>query len=444
MQGDMLALAQDELRLVALRASGLLDPEPDEACERAIRLAAIALSPAATTLLVLDEAGEIVKAGRGSANVPVMHGWRPFHRDVWLALGTATVVTVDVGWAAAAIRSPQGDLLAALHVEGPGQREWSPEDIDALGDLAAFLENDLAGRVTLGGQAAEQLLDAAQMLALLDSVDAGVVIEGDDGRIRTVNDEFCRLFGIPAPAAVLLGVAAMDAVEHAKSLFPDPEIFLARIEALRKRGLGARRELLPLKDGRSLERNMVPVMVGDRMRGRAWVYRDVSEREQLRQRLREQTEALRAAALVDESTGLYNHRGLLTIGMEQIKLASRHGLGALLFFVDVRDLTAASGRLPDEALLRDVGELLVRAFRGSDLVARMGSEAFVVLAIGLSDPETLLTRIRLRTEEFNRARGEPARLSLGVGHLLYEAGSDVPLEHMLAKADEFLQAVRKG
>ncbi len=444
MQGDLLSIAQDHLRLSALRASGLTDPEPDDACDRVIRLAAIALSPAATTILVLDETGEIVKAGRGSAGVAVMHGWRPFRRAVWLSLGSATVVAVDTGWAAAAIRSPQGELLAALHVEGPGDREWTPDDIDALGDLAAFLENDLAGRVNVLGHAAEQLLDAAQMLALLDSVDAGVVIEGEDGRIRTVNDEFCRLFGIPAPAAVLLGVSAMDAVEHAKSLFPEPELFLARIEALRKKGLGARREILPLRDGRSLERNMVPVMVGDRLRGRAWVYRDVSEREQLRQRLREQTEALRAAALVDEGTGLYNHRGLLTIGMEQIKLAARHGLGALLYFVDVRDLTAPTVRLPDEALMREVGELLVRAFRGSDLVARMGSEAFVVLAIGIADPDTLLSRIRLRTEEFNRAKGDPPRLSLGVGHLVYEAGSDVPLEHMLAKADEFLQAVRKG
>src|SRR5260370_17821390 len=44
---------------------------------------------------------------------------------------------------------------------------------------------------------------------------------------------------------------------------------------------------------------------------------------------------LRSFALTDDLTSLYNRRGLLLLGLQHLKLASRTGKSLLLFFVDI-------------------------------------------------------------------------------------------------------------
>src|SRR5437879_13746943 len=44
---------------------------------------------------------------------------------------------------------------------------------------------------------------------------------------------------------------------------------------------------------------------------------------------------LRSFALTDDLTGLYNRRGFLILGLQNLKLAGRTGYSLLLFFVDI-------------------------------------------------------------------------------------------------------------
>ena len=110
---------------------------------------------------------------------------------------------------------------------------------------------------------------------ILDAVAVAVVVEDERRRIVLANEEFCRLFGVAAPPAALVGADCVEAAEGSKGLFADPLGSLGGIEKiLRRRDPIAGEELA---DGRTIARDDIPVDVRGVPRGHLWVSRDVTE-----------------------------------------------------------------------------------------------------------------------------------------------------------------------
>jgi diguanylate cyclase (GGDEF)-like protein len=96
-------------------------------------------------------------------------------------------------------------------------------------------------------------------------------------------------------------------------------------------------------------------------------------------------------------------------------------------------------------VLRAVAQLLVASTRGSDLVARMGGEEFIVVLAGTSLPVAGEVCERLRhaiaAHDWNRlADGLKVTISLG----LCESGQAVTVRELLAQADALLYAAKRG
>jgi len=143
--------------------------------------------------------------------------------------------------------------------------------------------------VTEDRRRAQELRTATGRLeALIANLGAGILVEDEARRIVLVNREFLQIFGIPAEPAQMVGLDCAAAAEESARAFADPTGFLAgirRLLATRRVRLG---EELPFEDGRVLERDYVPIFVGDDYRGHLWVYRDVTSRkvdERRRERL---------------------------------------------------------------------------------------------------------------------------------------------------------------
>ena len=144
-------------------------------------------------------------------------------------------------------------------------------------------------------------------------------------------------------------------------------------------------------------------------------------------------------ALTDELTGVYNRRGFQVVAERQLKVAHRTHRGALLFFVDVDGLKQINDsfghREGDLALLQTVGAL-ERTFRDSDVIARMGGDEFVILAIEASGRSE--ARIRERLENYlkmiNCKESRYAiSLSVGVARLDYSGRNS--MRDLMAQAD---------
>ena len=125
----------------------------------------------------------------------------------------------------------------------------------------------------------------APLRALLQNLSAGLLLEDEGRRITLVNRELCALFGLALPPEALVGTESALAWQQAKRLFADPDGFVARVDALLAAQRPAYVETLLLRDGRTLERDFVPIFEGGRSRGHLWLCRDVSARVRNEQRL---------------------------------------------------------------------------------------------------------------------------------------------------------------
>jgi PAS domain S-box-containing protein len=142
--------------------------------------------------------------------------------------------------------------------------------------------------------AAETDLKAAtgRLSTLIENLPSGVLFEDETRSLQHVNRGFCDLFGIPASPESLRGADCAEAAAQSAPLFADSEGFLARIDRVLARGEVVLGETLALTDGRTFERDYVPLATGG-ARGHLWHYRDVTENRLAGQRLREQQERTR-------------------------------------------------------------------------------------------------------------------------------------------------------
>jgi len=151
-------------------------------------------------------------------------------------------------------------------------------------------------------------------------------------------------------------------------------------------------------------------------------------------------ERLRSFALTDDLTGLYNRRGLLILGLQNLKLASRTGYSLLLFFVDIdqfKRVNDSLGHLEGDAFLICCAEVLKSTFRDSDIIARIGGDEFVILAQERAEnsSEAIFHRLESALQLLNEKVDSPHKLSLSVGVARFDPQNPVSLGELLSLAD---------
>ena len=142
------------------------------------------------------------------------------------------------------------------------------------------------------GSALEQRAHTLQ-IALIENLRLGVLVQ--DGAVCVLaNAEFCQMLGFAGPDLVV-GCTYTEAFDAARWLFCDPEAFMHGMRDLPAAGQTACCEELELVDGRTFERDYIPVQTGDR-REHLWLYRDTTQRNRAERILRQSEERFRLAA----------------------------------------------------------------------------------------------------------------------------------------------------
>lgn len=160
---------------------------------------------------------------------------------------------------------------------------------------------------------------SSRLSALIENLQAGVIVEDEFRQIALVNQQFCQMFGIDAPASALLGTDCSRSAEQSKRLFTEPEKFVEGVARLLVAQEVVAGEQLTLVDGRVFERDYIPIHVEEEYRGHLWQYRDITEHQQAKDILKSQLQrSLLLGRITREIRSSLDPQQIFQVAVEQL------------------------------------------------------------------------------------------------------------------------------
>ena len=120
--------------------------------------------------------------------------------------------------------------------------------------------------------------------AALDSTMDGILIVDREGKVSRSNKKFAELWKMPLPIMETFDDTAL--LKYAIDQVENPEMFLAKVQALYAHPLEESYDEFYFKDGRIFERYSKPQFVGNNVIGRVWSFRDVTEQRRADERIK--------------------------------------------------------------------------------------------------------------------------------------------------------------
>lgn len=169
--------------------------------------------------------------------------------------------------------------------------------------------------------------------------------------------------------------------------------------------------------------------------------------EEITQRQRIEDD-VRRLSLTDELTGLHNRRSFFLLAEQLLRSARRNDQSCLLFFIDLDGLKKtndAHGHEAGDLAITAAAQVLKTAFRDSDVVARIGGDEFVVLAVDAGEPaDSLCARVQALVDEFNGSDRCRYPIGLSLGAVGCSPKELKPLGELLASADAMMYANKQS
>ncbi len=116
-------------------------------------------------------------------------------------------------------------------------------------------------------------LKKKELSFILNSLPHAVLFESSDHTVLYVNQTFCTIFGIDAPADVLIGTNCKDNAVQSAHFFTEPSLFLSRIESIYANGLEVLNEEIRFVSGQTLLRDYKPMILDGNINGHLWLYK---------------------------------------------------------------------------------------------------------------------------------------------------------------------------
>ena len=216
------AILRDPARLAALSRTGLMDSPPEKAFDRAVRLATRLLGTPVGLLSLVDGERQFFKAQEGlsgwaaeNRQTPLTHSFcqhvvtsdTPLvvddaRRDERVASNLAVEDLGVIAYLGVPVHAPGGAVLGSFCAIQSEPREWTEAEREALEDVAAGIETEIALRAELGRAAAAEerfrLALRAGQVGTWDFDPATRAVSADDG--------LYRILGLPRDTEDLFAV----------------------------------------------------------------------------------------------------------------------------------------------------------------------------------------------------------------------------------------------
>ena len=167
--------------------------------------------------------------------------------------------------------------------------------------------------------------------------------------------------------------------------------------------------------------------------------------------IRENNQLLDELSKQDSLTGTLNRRGFFEAARKLIRADENDGRSAMMIFADLDSLKTINDRFGHEEgdfAIRGIAGILSRAFRGGEVIGRIGGDEFVVCV--LSDDNLTASAIRKRIDEnsahFNDNEGKDKEFYVhaSVGVFPFKCSANAEIGELLSHADALLYSQKKN
>src|SRR3954471_16840661 len=148
----------------------------------------------------------------------------------------------------------------------------------------------------------------SRLTNLVQNLKSGVLVTDERRRVVLVNEDFCAIFGVESLPEELAGVGAQRIAAHLKDVIADPDGFIARIDEVITAREPVTNEEIAFADGRTFERDYIPITEDGTGRGHLWLYRDISARKASeREAAAARDDAIRASRVKSDFLATMSH-----------------------------------------------------------------------------------------------------------------------------------------
>ena len=117
------------------------------------------------------------------------------------------------------------------------------------------------------------------LTTLLSNLNSGILVVDENRKISFMNKQFCDTLQIQAGPEQMIGVDCLHSIEHTKHIFENPEEFISNTNAIMQKQQPVFADELSLIDGRTLERDYIPIFIDGEYKGHLWNFTDITERK---------------------------------------------------------------------------------------------------------------------------------------------------------------------
>jgi diguanylate cyclase (GGDEF)-like protein len=179
------------------------------------------------------------------------------------------------------------------------------------------------------------------------------------------------------------------------------------------------------------------------------VTRDITERKQAEDELRESEHRYQDLSIIDDLTQLHNSRHFYAQLEKEIERSNRYEQPLTLLMLDIDNFKTFNdtyGHVEGDYALSRLGQVVKRCLRETDSAYRYGGEEFMIMLPMTTSEEGIVTakriQTKLRKETFSPVLGQEVYMTVSIGLAQYKPKEE--MKEFVQRVDQLMYQAKKN